>query len=45
MGLIDRGDNFKLVMILGEWAYRANHIPGSLHLDTRQRGRFQDARG
>lgn len=31
---LDRGDDFKLVMVLGEWAYRAKHIPGSLHLDT-----------
>ena len=31
---LDRGYNFKLVMVLGEWAYRAKHIPGSLHFDT-----------
>jgi len=31
---LDRGDDFKLVMVLGEWAYRAKHIPGSLNLDT-----------
>lgn len=30
---IDRGDDFKLVMTLGEWAFRAKHIPGSLHID------------
>jgi rhodanese-related sulfurtransferase len=30
---LDRGDDFKLVMTLGEWAFRAKHIPGSLHLD------------
>ncbi len=30
---IDRGDEFKLVMVLGEWAYRAKHIPGSLNID------------
>lgn len=29
---LDRGDDFKLVMVLGEWAYRAKHIPGSIHL-------------
>ena len=31
---LDRGDRFKLVMALGEGAYRAKHIPGSLHCDT-----------
>jgi rhodanese-related sulfurtransferase len=27
-------EDLKLVMVLGDWAYRAKHIPGSLHLDT-----------
>jgi rhodanese-related sulfurtransferase len=27
---LDRGDMFKLVMALGEWAFRAKHIPGSI---------------
>ncbi len=31
---LDRGDDVKLVMTLGEWAYRAKHIPGSLHFTT-----------
>jgi rhodanese-related sulfurtransferase len=31
---LDRGDDFKLVMALGEWAYRAKHIPGSLNYAT-----------
>jgi rhodanese-related sulfurtransferase len=31
---LDRGDDFKLVMTLGEWAYRAKHIPGSLNYLT-----------
>ena len=35
---IDRGDNFKLVFVLGEWHYRAKHIPGSLHIDTPEQG-------
>jgi rhodanese-related sulfurtransferase len=26
-----QGDPIKLVMTLGEWAYRAKHIPDSLH--------------
>ena len=29
---LDRGDRFKLVMVLGEWGFRAKHIPGSLNL-------------
>lgn len=28
---LDRGDEFKLIMVLGEWAYRAKHIPSSLN--------------
>jgi rhodanese-related sulfurtransferase len=35
---LDRGDDFKLVMVLGDWAYRAKHIPGSLNIS-----RIQDA--
>ena len=31
---LDRKDDFKLVMALGEWAFRAKHIPGSLNVDT-----------
>jgi rhodanese-related sulfurtransferase len=31
---LDRGGDFKLVMALGEWAYRAKHIPGSLHFNA-----------
>src|SRR5438093_909601 len=30
---IDRGDEFKLVNALGDWEFRAKHIPGSLHLE------------
>ena len=30
---IDRGDDVKLVMTLSDWAFRAKHIPGSLHID------------
>jgi len=29
---IDRGDDFKLVMTLAEWAYQMSHIPGSLNI-------------
>jgi rhodanese-related sulfurtransferase len=32
--MLDRGDPLKLVNALGEWEYRAAHIPGSLHFAT-----------
>ncbi len=32
---LDRGDKFKLVMALPEWAYRAKHIPGSIDASNR----------
>jgi rhodanese-related sulfurtransferase len=35
---LDRGDDFKLVMVLGEWEYRAKHIPGSLRVSTPAEG-------
>jgi hypothetical protein len=31
---LDRGDDFKVVMTLGEWEYHAKHIPGSLLVST-----------
>lgn len=31
---LQRGDRFRLVMALNEWAFRAKHIPGSEHFDT-----------
>jgi|SRR6266487_1906974 rhodanese-related sulfurtransferase len=33
---LERKDHFKLVMALGDWQYRAKHIPGSFHFPTRQ---------
>ena len=33
---MERGDRFQLVMSLGDWQYRAKHIPGSLHFPTRE---------
>jgi rhodanese-related sulfurtransferase len=27
-------EDFKLVMALGEWAFRAKHIPGSIHFNS-----------
>jgi rhodanese-related sulfurtransferase len=29
---LERGDDFKLVMTLGEWAFQAKHIPGSINI-------------
>jgi len=31
---LDRGDDFKCVMTLGEWEYRTMHIPGSMCVST-----------
>lgn len=33
---LERGDDFKLVMSLGEWAFRAKHIPGSINISRPQ---------
>jgi rhodanese-related sulfurtransferase len=35
---LDRGDDFKLVMVLGEWEYRAKRISGSLRVSTSRKG-------
>jgi rhodanese-related sulfurtransferase len=29
-----RGDRFKLVMVSSDWAFRAKHLPGSVHFKT-----------
>ncbi len=31
---LDRGDDFKLAMVLGDGQFRAKHIPGSLNIHT-----------
>ncbi|MCP4382785.1 MAG: rhodanese-like domain-containing protein [Hyphomicrobiales bacterium] len=31
---LDRGDRFKLVMTMGDWAYRLKHIPGSINISS-----------
>lgn len=31
---LDRGDRFRLVMALNEWAFKAKHIPKSEHFNT-----------
>jgi rhodanese-related sulfurtransferase len=33
---LDRGDKFKLVNALGEWAFNAKHIPGSINISKVQ---------
>jgi rhodanese-related sulfurtransferase len=35
---LERGDDFKLVMVLGEWEYRAKRIIGSLRVSTPEEG-------
>ncbi len=32
--MIDRGDEFKLVMVLNEWAFNAKYIPRSINVAT-----------
>lgn len=34
---LDRGDDFKLVNTLSIFAFEAKHIPGSLHIDTKEK--------
>jgi rhodanese-related sulfurtransferase len=36
---IEREDDFKLVMTLGEWAYRTSHIPGSLNVTSNEQAK------
>jgi rhodanese-related sulfurtransferase len=31
---LERGNDFKVVMTLGEWEYRTTHIPGSIRVST-----------
>ena len=31
---LERGEDFKLVMTLSKEAYRAKHIPGSIHFES-----------
>ena len=31
---LDQGDDFKLIMAMHEWGFRAAHIPGSVHYST-----------
>jgi rhodanese-related sulfurtransferase len=35
---LERGDDFKLVMVLGEWEYRAKRIPGSIRVSSPEEG-------
>jgi len=36
---MDRGDDFKLVMTLAEWAFQMSHIPGSLNINNLEQAR------
>jgi rhodanese-related sulfurtransferase len=36
---IEREDDFKLVMTLGEWAYHTSHIPGSLNVTSNEQAK------
>ena len=38
---LDAGEDFKLIMVLHEWAFDAMHIPGSIRFDTAERA-FED---
>ncbi|MHA2287848.1 MAG: rhodanese-like domain-containing protein [Promethearchaeota archaeon] len=31
---LDKNEDFKLVFTLGEWHFKAMHIPGSINIDT-----------
>ena len=31
---LDRGDDFKLVMVLGDWHFQAMHIPTSININS-----------
>lgn len=35
---IDNQDDFKLVMALSDWHYNAKHIPGSIQVDSPEKG-------
>ena len=35
---LDRDDDFRLVMVMGDWEYQAKHIPGSLRISTVEEG-------
>ena len=35
---LDRGDDFKLVMTMGEFAFNTAHIPGSLNISSQDQG-------
>ncbi len=33
---LDRGDDFKLIMTMGDWAFNMAHIPGSLNISSKE---------
>lgn len=36
---LDNKEDFKLVMVLGEWQFKAMHIPTSIHIDNIETGK------
>lgn len=36
---LDQHENFKLVFTLGDWHYRAKHIPGSIQVDNPEKAK------
>ena len=39
---LDRGDQFILMMVMGSWAFEAQHIPGSINLSSPMEARHID---
>lgn len=36
---LDRGEDFLLIMVMGEWAFKAQHIPGSINMNSAMEAR------
>ena len=39
---LDKNHDFKLVMVLGDWQYRAKHITGSINISSPDDSRVQE---
>lgn len=39
---LDRGEDFMLIMVMGEWAFKAQHIPGSINMNSAMEARHID---
>ncbi len=35
---LDRGDDFRLIMVMERWHYKAQHIPGSILMEPNKKG-------